>query len=184
LLPAVFLFFYTRKSVKATCQGQKGETAPGATERPATRGTLPVSVAILGGWQAMGVFAVFAALLQRMTFFFGVLVHGLAAILILFLISLLSGYSAWAIFRRRLIGWQIALLLAGFGFANMLVTYLRRPDFVQIMREMGYRGPSLSVFEQFPQVLSFILVASLVMITVYLVLILYTRRYFQQDLPA
>ncbi len=181
LLPAIFLFFYSRKSVKATCLAQKG--AQVAT--PAAGGTaapeLPVPLAILGVWQALGAFSVFLTLFMRVAFVFGVILHGAAAFLVLLTFSVLSGYAAWAIFRQKLIGWQIALFTACFWTVSMVVTYLRHPDLLQLFKEIGYNDQTLRIYEQFPQFLPVIWVGSIVMMTVLLVFLLYTRKFFPTE---
>jgi hypothetical protein len=178
LLPAIFLFFYSRKSVRATCLAQKGaKVASTATAGPAAPG-LPVPLAILGVWQALGAFSLLAITFMRVTSVFGVVLHGAAAVLVLLTYSVLSGYSAWAIFRQNLIGWKIAVFFVGFGTINMLVTYLRHPDMLQLYREMGFNDQSLRIYEQFPQFLPVFWVSMIVVMAVFLVLLLYTRKFF------
>jgi hypothetical protein len=180
LLPAIFLFFYSRKSVRATCLAKGAQVAalaPGGTPAPG----LPVPLAILGVWQALGVLSVFTTLFVRGAFVFGVVLHGAAAFLVLLTLSILSGYAAWAIFRRKLIGWQIALFIAGFGTINMLVSYVRRPDLLQLFREIGYNDQTLRIYEQSPQLLAVFWLGSIVFMTVYLVFLLYTRKFFPTE---
>jgi hypothetical protein len=181
LLPAIFLFFYSRKSVRETCLAQKAGEVPtpvvGATRAPG----LPVPLAILGVWQALGAFSVFLTLLMQVAIVFGVVLHGAAAFLVLLTFSILSGYAAWAIFRQKLIGWQIALFIAGFGTINMLVSYVRHPDLLQLFRETGYNDQTLRIYEQSPQLLSVFWVGLIVLMTVYLVFLLYTRKFFPTE---
>jgi hypothetical protein len=127
LVPAVFLFFDSRKSVKATCLAQKavqGATpAAGGVSAPA----LPIPLAILGVWEAFSTLSVFALLFARVTFMFGVVLHGAAAVLVLLTYSLLSGSAAWFVFRQKHIGWDISVLKTGFWTISLIVTYLRHP---------------------------------------------------------
>ncbi len=178
LLPAIFLFFYSRRSVRATCLAAKGAQlaalVPGATPSPG----LPIPLAILGVWQGLGVLAVFSTLFMRVAFVFGFVVHGTAAILVLLTFSVLSGYAAWAIFRQKLIGWKIALFIAGFGTISMLISYVRHPDLLQLMREIGYPDKTLGIYEQSPQLLPLSWLGSIVMLAVLLAFIVYTRKFF------
>jgi len=174
LLPAVFLFFYSRKSVKATCLPQAGAQPAGGPPAP----ELPIPLAILGVWQALGALYMFAALFMRATFVFGFVLHGAAASLFLLTFSVLNGCAAWAILRQRLIGWNIALFMAGFGTINLVVTYLRRPDLLQLFREVGYSERTLRIYEQFPQFLAIFWVAMIIGVTAFLVFLLYTRKFF------
>jgi hypothetical protein len=135
-------------------------------------------------WQGLGVFSLLAIMFFRVTFVFGVILHGAAAILVLLTYTVLSGYAAWSIFRQKLIGWQIALCFAGFGAINVLVTFVRKPDVLQLYREMGINDQALRIYEQFPQILTVTWVGAIVAITVFLVFLLYTRRFFPTDKPA
>ena len=184
LLPAAFLFFYSRKSVKATCLAQKAAQAPTLAEGGSPAAGFPVPLAILGAWEAFSAFSVLAVLFVRVTIVFGVVVHGAGAALILLTCSVLSGYAAWAIFRQRLIGWQIALFMAGFWTVSMVVTLLRHPDVPQLFREVGYNEQTLHIYEQLPQLLPVIWVGTIVMMTALLVFILYTRKYFPTEEQA
>jgi hypothetical protein len=184
LLPAIFLFFYSRKSVRATCLAQKAAQVAASTEGGVAAPGLPVPLIILGVWQGLGVFSMLAIMFFRVTFVFGVILHGAAAILVLLTYSVLSGYAAWAIFRQKLIGWKIALFFAGFGAINMLVTYIRQPDMLQLYREMGFNDQALRIYEQFPQFLPAVWVGTIVGITAFLIFLLYTRKFFPTEKPA
>jgi hypothetical protein len=184
LLPAIFLFFYSRKSVKATCRSPKGaQIATPAVDGTPARG-LPVPLAILGVWLGLGAFSVLFVLFMRVALLFGFVLHGVAAVLVLLAFSALSGYAAWATFRQKLIGWQIALFYALLGMINILVTYFRYPDPLQLFREMGLNDQMLRIYNQFPQLLSIIWVGQIVGITVFLVFVLYTRKFFPTDVQA
>ena len=184
LLPAIFLFFYSRKSVRETCLAQKAAQvltrAVGGGPAPG----LPVPLAILGVWQALGVFSVFLTLFMRVGIVFGVVLHGAATFLVLLTISILSGYAAWAIFRQKLIGWKIALFMAGFGTISALVSYVRQPNLLQLIREIGFTGQTLRIYEQFPQFLPLVWMGTIVMMTVLIVFILYTRKFFPTEVRA
>jgi len=93
----------------------------------------------------------------------------------------LSGYAAWAIFRQKLIGWQIALFTAGFWTISLLVTYLRHPGLLQLYREMGYGDQMLRLSEQVPWFLGVFWLAVIVGMTALLVFLLYTRKFFPTD---
>jgi hypothetical protein len=142
---------------------------------------LPVPLAILGVWQGLGALSVFAIMFMRVTMVFGFILHGAAAILVLLTQSVLSGYAAFAIFRQKLIGWKIALFFAGYGTISMLATYVRRPDMLQLYKEMGFNDQSLRIYDQFPQFLSVFWVGMIVGMTVFLVLVLYTRKFFPRE---
>jgi hypothetical protein len=140
---------------------------------------LPPAVAILGVWQAVAAFSVFVCVcVYPRTILFGVLLHGAAAVLVLLTYSVLFGYAAWMVFRQNLLGWQITIFTTGFGIISALVTILRRPDMPQLYRQMGFDQNALHVFEQFPQFWPVMWWGMMVMGTVILVFVLYTRKFF------
>lgn len=178
LLPGVFLFFYSRKSVRATCLAQNAAHIPGPGAEETLGQGFPVPLAILGALQALGALTVFSVLFMRVVFVFGVVVHGAAAVLFFLTFSVLSGYAAWAIFRKKLIGWKIGLFITGLGVINGLVTYLRHPDMLHLFREMGYSEQMLNLSSQFPQFQTIFSIGSIVVASAYLVFVLYTRKFF------
>jgi hypothetical protein len=127
---------------------------------------------------------VFWTLFMPVAIVFGIVLHGAAAVLIFLTYSILSAYATWGIFRQKLIGWQIALYNACFWTASMLVTCLRRPDMLQLFREMGYNDPSLHIYDRFPQFLTLFWVGMIGMMTLLLLLILYTRKFFPAEEQA
>jgi hypothetical protein len=184
LLPAIFLFFYSRRSVRATCLAQKAGEVPTLVAGATPALGLPIPLAFLGALQALTALSMFAVLfmpLARVAIVFGVVLHGGAAILALLTNSVLNGYAAWAVFRQRLIGWQIALFTTSFWALSTLVSYVLRPDLVQLGREMGYSDQMLRTYEQFPHLPLFVMVGLLVMMTLLLVFVLYTRKFFPSE---
>lgn len=181
ILPAIFLFFYSRKSVKATCLAQKGAqlATPLAMEAP-TPG-LPIPLLILGAWESFTALSVFPSVFFHVTIMFGIVLRGAAAVLVLLTYSLLSGSAAWMIFRQRIIGWQIALFKTGFFAISALVTYLHSPDIVQVFREMGYSSQMLRIYDEFPQFMPLVWLGSMVIMILLIVFILYTRQFFPKE---
>jgi hypothetical protein len=93
----------------------------------------------------------------------------------------LSGYAAWAIFRQKLIGWQIALFTTSFWTISWLVCYVRHPDLLQLFREMGYTDQTPRIYGQFPHFLPLIWIGSIGMMTAVLVFLLYARKFFPTE---
>jgi hypothetical protein len=181
LLPAAFLVFYTRKSVKATCHAQivARVDAPGVEGTPAPG--VPVPLVILSVWIGLGAFSVLGILFMRVALLFGVILHGAAAVLVLLAFAVVSAYSAWAIFHQKLVGWYVAVFYTVFGVINMVVSYLRYPDMRQLLQQMGYSNQTFQVYDQFPKLLPMTLVGSMVMVTVFFVFLLYTRKFFPTE---
>jgi hypothetical protein len=65
-----------------------------------------------------------------------------------------------------------------------VVTYFRHPDLVQLGREMGYSAQRLRIFEQSPHLLPALWVAVIVVMTAFLVFLLYARRFFPTEEQA
>ncbi len=176
VMPTVFLVFYSRKSVKATClsHGAGQVPAPTTTELPASK--VPVPVIILAIWQGLGVFAF---LWVRATVVFGAVLHGQAAFLVLLAHSALSGYAAWSIYRRKLVGWAIAMFNAVFWTASTVTTFAGH-DLLRIYREMGLSEQQMQAMEQFPQVQTMVWLVTLPAMTALLAFLLYTKKFFSQ----
>jgi hypothetical protein len=181
LLPAIFLFFYSRSSVRATCLALKGAQAAtpeaGATPAPG----LPVPLVILVVWQGFSAFSMLGALLVPAAVVFGVVVRGAGAFLVFLTHSVLSGYAAWAIFRQKLIGWQVALFTTSFWAISWLVGSVRRPNLLQLLREMGFADEALRFYEQSPHALPLLWMVSIVVMIGFLAFLLYTRKFFPTE---
>jgi len=181
LLPATFLFFYSRPSVRATCLAQKAaQVATGVAGASPAPG-LPVPLVILVVLQGFSAFSMLGALLVPAAVLFGVVVRGTGAFLVFLTQSVLSGYAAWAIFRQKLIGWQIALFTTSFWVISWLVSSFRRPNLLQLLREMGFGDEALRFYEQSPHALPLIWMVSSVVVIALLVFILYTRKFFPAE---
>jgi len=181
ILPAIFLFFYSRKGVKATCLAHNGTAVATFAAAGIPAPSLPIPLAILGVWEAFGAFSMFAVLFMRVTMVFGVVLHGAAAVLVMLSYSVLSGGAAWFIFRQKLIGWKIALFKTGIWTISLIVTCLRNPDLLQMYRQMGLNDQAVRIYEQAPQLLTIIWVGIAVMMTVLLAFILYARSFFPAE---
>jgi hypothetical protein len=175
LLPAVFLWFYSRKSVKATCL-YHGRTSEIAAAELSTFG-IPVPVVILAIYQGLGMFAVFALLFAKSTVLFGHVLHGFWALLVLLTYSIVSGYAAWAIYQRKFAGWAIVLFYTIFGLASAIVT-LTTHDIMQIYREMGISERQLEIFQQQPQLLHIAWWMAVPFMVIVLGFIWYTKKFF------
>jgi hypothetical protein len=112
---------------------------------------------------------------------FGVVVRGAAAFLVFLAHSVLCGYAAWAIFRKKLIGWQIALFTTSFWAVSWLVGAVRRPNLFELFREMGLSDEVLRFYEQFPRFLPLFWMVSFVVMIGFLAFLFYTRKFFPTE---
>lgn len=179
LLPTVFLAFYSLKSVKATCLvSGAGEGAITLTGEHAAA-QAPISVILLAVWECLGVLGVLGLLTVKAAVVFGIVVPGLGAVLLMTAHAALSVFAAWLIYRRDFVGWTISLVKNLFWIASWLVTLSRR-DLVEVYREMGFTEQQLQSFYQLPHLQSMVIVLSCVGFAAYLILILYTKKYFSR----
>jgi hypothetical protein len=180
-LPSLLLFFYTRPSVRDTCLARKtGKThtasLPQLTPIVKLPG-VPAPIIVLAVWQGLGVFSVLGYFKYHSTFVFGVVLHGLPAFSVLFSLTALSSYAAWAIYRRQAEGWFLALTLALFSLASNVATFAGR-DMLQVCREMGMREEQIQVLYTFPQLRWIIWISAVPVTTAYLALLVYTWKFF------
>jgi len=167
--------------VRATCLALKGAQVPTPQAGAATAPSLPIPLVILVVWQGFAAFSFLAVLFMPTTIVFGVVVRGAAAFLVYLAHSVLCGYAAWAIFRKKLVGWQIALFTTSFWAVSWLVGTIRRPNLLQLLREMGFSDEVQRFYEQFPRFLPLVWMASIVVAIGLLVFLFYTRKFFPTE---
>lgn len=177
LMPAVFLIFYTRKNVKATCLSQGAGEAQASPAVVLAASQVPVPVLILAIWEALGTSAFVSLLFIRATVIFGVVIYGLGAIFLMIGYSVLNGIVAWLIYRQRFMGWAIAIGKNFFWIASTLVT-LAVHDLLEIYRQMGMKESQLRFFQQVPQMLTAGILMGLLFLVAQLIFLLYTRKFF------
>ncbi len=174
LLPLTFLIVYSRKSVKATCFLHEAAPAAGAPSR-----RLPVPVIILVVWEALGAASALFCLIWPMhvTCLFGYVVRGWGMIALMLVFSALSAVAAWLIYRLRLAGWTIALLKLLFFGASSGVS-LASGSMSQLFVEMTQSSGQKQFAQVFPQFITFIMGATLIVCVAYLAFLIYSRRFF------
>jgi hypothetical protein len=158
LPPLVLLFFYSRKSVRASCTGG----VPGQ----------PTAVLILAGWFLLGACGSVPGLFgPPVVVLFGWFLRGVPALLFGGGMACLMIFTGWSIYRRRRIGWTIGIGLVCFWLAGGAVTFART-NLSQMFREMGIAAQP--AFESYGGVF---LAFGLAIAAAQLGLLLYTRRY-------
>jgi hypothetical protein len=143
LLPAVFLLFYQRASVLATCR----------LRDPKTRWTdcCPMPVLALCILQAMTFASMLMAPLQGVAMpLFGRYVSGAAGMAVLVLLELALAYLAWGAYRLRMAAWWGTLLLVVVGTVSGSITFFQTnimeiyekinvpPAQLELMRKAGF----------------------------------------------
>lgn len=169
-LPLTFIIFYTRKSVKATCQ----RTLSSARRERSVPTAIWVLVVLLG-LHAL-------ALLWTATFFpavvfFGVFLTGWGARLVLILLTAIWGWLAWNCYQRNLHGWWAALALSVFlGLSNLVTNIEHTAD--EMYRVMNLPMPPSTPFAALFSSVTFRVGFGSVFLLIYLGFLLYTKRYF------
>jgi len=137
VLPAVMLFFYTRPSVRAAFEhrGLAGGAAIAAPARP----TSLVLLAVLFGLGGLGIFY---APFTKVSVVFGTVIHGMLAVTFGVVMSVLSAWAGWLLYRRKMRGWVIGLCISLFSAASISVTLLRA-DPVKIYQDMGMNAQAV-----------------------------------------
>lgn len=174
IIPGGWTFFYSRPSVRATCE----------TRDPVTRWTdrcpLPVLAVVL--WVAFGVPAFLAAPLAGMAVLplFGHILTGIPATI---LCVLLAGVMAWlarGLYRldgRALVA--LAILVILFAVASVL-TYSRH-GLRDIYAAMGYSSAQIALMEQYAFPQEFLTWGVLLWTVPVLAYLAFLRRFFRRD---
>jgi hypothetical protein len=174
-LPAILLFFYTRRSVRETCLARSGY-APGAPTRP-------VAVWLLLANYAIAFLSIpFAMFFGRNHLVFGMVLPRPATIAMhLVTLAVLAMILVWLYqFRRR--GWALALGYQLFWLASYCVTILMYPDMTQAYLRMGY-SPAEVAGMGAGRVLLLMQLVVLIFMGAITGLIAYAGRYFT-DAPS
>jgi hypothetical protein len=171
LAPLTFIIFYTRKSVKATCQrtlsvAERERTAPTA---------IWVLVALLG-LHALALF--WTATLFPAIAFFGVFLTGWGARVVLIALGVVWAWLAWSCYRRELRAWWIAMGLSVFFGLSNLITNLRHTvdDIYRVMNIPTPSAPLVALYSS----MTFRVGFGILFLLAYLGFLLYTKRYFPE----
>lgn len=181
LLPVTFLIFYTRKSVKATCLAHGAARA----EAGDSSRRLKVPVIIMVVWEAFSAlsFLFLTILPMHIACLFGYIVRGWTTVALMLVFSGLSAAAAWLIYKMRLAGWTIAfwkLLFYGSSAAVSLVSGSMSRLFVETSQASG----QAQFVQLFPHFIEFAVGSSLIVCAAYLVLLIYSRKYFLPVSPS
>lgn len=142
VVPGVLVWFYQNGNVKATCE----------VHDPSRRWTdaCPLPVVALSLWLWLG--AVSMLMMPWSTNgvlpVFGGLLSGMGGSLCYVALALLWGYSAWSVYRLRIIGWWITLIVICVGVVSAWVTFMRI-DLPEMYRAMGYPDQQIEMMKQF-----------------------------------
>ena len=131
IVPAVWVFFYNSRHVKATCEMRD----------PATRWTDACPLPVLGFclWLLFSalMMLVMPAMAHGVMPFFGTFLTGLPGSLLCLVLAALWACAAWLLYKLDVRGWWLVLIAMIVFMASALLTYARH-DILEIYQLMGY----------------------------------------------
>jgi len=211
LLPLIFLIFYTRRNVKATCEMLSAPASPSAyaatsfppasatyTPEPASGATvatsaakgLPVPIVIaIVCFLVLGLSKLFALWLP-ITLLFGITLRGAAARLVVLAFAAVDLYCAWNFYKLRIQGWWVAIVFFVLSLLSGIVTLIRvdlRSFYDEVYRQMGMNPQQAAAgiaigFE--PHLMHIFMVVGWLIWGAFFVFLVYTKRYFPANQPA
>ena len=174
LLPAVFLVFYQRASVRATCQWRDPQV------RWTDRCPMPVLAlstdACIVCVRFMPSMAAYGGIMPL----FGRFVSGPAGAAAMLLLTLVMAYLAWGTYRLQMAAWWGTLLLSIAGTVNMVLTF-SQSNLMEMYEKMKLPADQLEMMRKSGMVESMARWGpwmGLVGGAVFLGYLLYLRRYF------
>ena len=130
LLPAVWIFFYQSRHVKATCEARD----------PVTRWTdacpLPVLAFALWTWFAVPMMLVMALTGMAVMPCFGVFVSGLPGALVCLVIAAVWAVAGWWLYRLDARGWWLILVAMVLFMVSAVLTYAHH-DIIELYQLQG-----------------------------------------------
>jgi hypothetical protein len=131
LIPAVWVFFYGSRHVKATCEAR--DPVPRWTD------ACPLPVLALSLWLSFGVpmLALMPVTSHGVVPFFGTFLAGAAGGVFYLLMAVIWAWAAWRLYRLDVCAWWVVLVVLVLFFASNLLTYMHH-DVVEMYRLMGY----------------------------------------------
>jgi hypothetical protein len=178
LLPAVFLIFYHRESVRATCQRRDPQI------RWTDRCPMPVlalSILHTSGVLCMPSTAAYGFLIPV----FGVFLSGAAGAAVVLFLTLVLAYLAWGTYRLQMAAWWGTLLLWIVGTLNMVA--FPQTGLMEMYEKMGMPAAQLEMIrksgmiEMMSRCMPWM---GLVGGAVWLGYLLYVRRYFVRNVEG
>ncbi|MCA9139964.1 MAG: hypothetical protein KDB00_24495 [Planctomycetales bacterium] len=170
ILPGIFILFYRRSDVKATCE----------LCDPKVRWTdkCPLPVLSLSLMLAFGTSSVlWGAPCGYVMPFFGIFIKGIPGAILMVCLSVLFGYLAWAIYKMKISAWWITLAVLLLAGLSAVITFVFH-DVIDLYREMNFPQDQLDIMEKsgafgmnFPLLMAINTVA-------FIGYLLWVRRYF------
>jgi hypothetical protein len=140
VLPGIFVAFYHRADVKATCEARDSKI------RWTDHCPLPVlSLSLLLAFGATSI--LWSAGYEFVTPLFGIIMKGIPGAIFFFGVSALFIYLAWAIYKMRLYAWWVTLAAFVLFGLSTIVTF-SRISLMDLYREMKFPEDQLKMMEE------------------------------------
>jgi hypothetical protein len=141
IVPAVWIFFYNSRNVKATCEMRD----------PVTRWTdaCPLPVLALCLWLLFSVpMMLFMPVMGHGVMpFFGMFLTGLPGALLCLALAALWACAAWLLYKLDVRGWWLILIAMVVFMASALLTYSRH-DMIEMYQLMGFPQAQIDQIKQ------------------------------------
>ncbi len=131
LIPAVWIFFYGSRHVKATCEAR--DPVPRWTDAC----PLPVLAMSLWLWFAAAMMALMPVAYHGVAPFFGTFLTGVPGGLFYLLLAAVWAWAAWRLYRLDVRAWWVLLVALLLFSLSSLLTYMHH-DLLEMYRLIGY----------------------------------------------
>ena len=131
VVPAVWVFFYKSRHVKATCEAHDNVAC--------WTDACPLPVLGLCAWLAFSVpmMVLMPVMGHGVMPFFGIFLTGVPGALFCLLVAAIWGYGAWLVYHLKSQGWWLILVALAVFLVSGLVTFARH-DMLEIYQLMGF----------------------------------------------
>jgi hypothetical protein len=170
-IPAILVVFYSRKNVKATCEASN----PQAKDQPISI----ILATLFLGYQALVLLS--ATVWLPVFSFFAGYVTGFPARFLYVLLGFIWLVLAWYFWHRDIRAWRIVLALTIlFAFSNLVTNLFRSPiDLYRAAHLQTVMGVPVTQMKGFAVSKAYRLSAGILISSLFLLLLLYSKRYFQ-----
>jgi hypothetical protein len=173
IVPGILVSFYQSRHVRATCEARN--------PLPCWTDACPLPLLTLSLLLGFGAITLFVLPISAngVLPLFGKLLSGVVGSLCCLGLAVLWAYSAWAIYRLRIVGWWLVLISICVLMVSAWVTFTQI-DVVEMYKTMGYSEQQLEMIKQYSffqqHNMRYFSVAGAIPM---LALLLFVKRYFR-----
>jgi len=175
-IPTAFVIFYSRRNVLETCRRRD------PVERWTDRCPLPVLAACVL-FISGAVYSLFFGITTPVFPFFGKYITGIPAGIVFIFFAALDFFLAWAVFRRRIFAWWLAVCVIGLRVISYAITFEHR-NILEAYSRLGWSSSYVQMLRQNPLVRSGVIQWwGLGFSLVFLGYLIYLKKYFKAAQP-